>query len=388
MIRLALVGLGAVTRNIHLPAYARLRESVTVVAGCDVDRRAVALVGKKWEVPEVFHNPEEMIDKTRPDIVAICTPPDLHHEQCLMALEHGCHVFCEKPAAESLEQVDDMLAASRRHRRHVVVNSQFPYMNIHASSKRCFGSAEFGRLLFLHAWQTFRPTGDTEAGWRGAMKRRLCFEFGVQVFELIRFFFDGDPARIFCHMPDPSRHGGPESLNILSLEFADGRAASVVLDRLSKGPECYLAMRLDGEHASIQTCIGGEARCEIGIHPKAKRPFLGLHLTKGGKAVLQNGEKAKIIAKDGFNPFASATATHFRNFVNAVEDGKTPRGSLRHHRNTLALALAAYDSAQTGRMVDLAPYLEEGSLQPAKSAHASPTGYPATRDSCRESHDH
>ena len=34
----------------------------------------------------------------------------------------------------------------------------------------------------------------TEAGWRGKIQRRLCFEFGVHVFELVRFFFEQEPA--------------------------------------------------------------------------------------------------------------------------------------------------------------------------------------------------
>ena len=37
MIRLAIVGLGAVTRNVHLPAYSRLWGKIAVDAGCEVD---------------------------------------------------------------------------------------------------------------------------------------------------------------------------------------------------------------------------------------------------------------------------------------------------------------------------------------------------------------
>ena len=352
-IRVAIIGLGAVTRNIHLPAYSYLKGKVKVVAGCDVDKDARISVGKKWHLPEVYDNPREMIEKTKPDIVSICTPPFLHHEQSLMALDYGCHIFCEKPLAENLSHIDEIIQASDKSKRFVVVNSQFPYMNIHTCAKELIGSPTFGRLLFLHAWQTFRPTEITEAGWRGEMQRRVCFEFGVHVFDLIRFFFEDTPVRIFAHMPTPEPDIKYDPINIISVEFSDGRAASIVLDRLSRGPERYLDMRLDGEFAAIHTSIGGEMRFEAGMHTKERRPFMGFNFVKGGKAVLQDGNRAKIIAKDGINPFASAMAVHFENFIEAIRNGDTPHGTAKDHRSTLALVLAAYDSAQTGKFVEI-----------------------------------
>jgi predicted dehydrogenase len=356
MIRLAVIGMGAVTRNIHLPAYRLLGDRVKLVGGCDVDEAARKAAGEAGYFPEIFDDPEDMLGRTKPDVVSICTPPFLHYQQCLMALEHGCHVFCEKPLAEDLGEIDRIIEAARLAQRLVVVNSQFPYMNIHRSAKRYINSPQFGRLLFLHAWQTVRPTARTEAGWRAEMKRRLCFEFGVHVCELIRFFFDDTPVRIWSHMPNPSPTISSEVINVISMEFRDGRAASVMLDRVSKGPEQYLEMRLNGEHASIHTSIGGEARIEMGVHTHSRRPFLGVHFIKGGKAVLQNGECSVIIGKDGLNPFASATAAHLGSFLTAIQTGSAPQGTAMDHRDTLALVFAAYDSAQFWKAIDLAPY--------------------------------
>jgi len=360
MVRVAIIGLGAVTRNIHLPAYAQLKDKVSVVAACDVDDAARTLVAKKWTLSETYHNPQEMIEKTKPDIVSICTPPSLHHEHTLMALKMNCHVFCEKPLAESLIHADEIVEASHRAKRLVVVNNQFPYMNIHLAAKKLAGSPEFGRLLFLHAWQTFHPTEATEAAWRGALQRRLCFEFGVHVFELIRFFFEDDPVKIFAHMPNPKPDAKSDLINIISVEFADGRAASIVLNRLSKGPERYLDMRLDGEFASIHTSIGGRVRFEAGIHTRDKRPFVGFNFVQGGQAVLQNGNRSRVIAKDKINAFASATAHHFGNFVNAIRNGGLPPGTAADNRKTLALVFAAYDSAQSNKAIEMNYYLETG----------------------------
>lgn len=355
-LRIAVIGLGAVTRNIHLPAYKTLSDKIEIVAGCDTDSAARKQATEKFRVPEVFDDPLKMIKETAPDIVSICTPPAFHVEQSLIALESGCHVFCEKPLAGSLAEADELVHAAERANRHVVVNNQFPYMNIHRAAKAAIGTPEFGRLLFLQAWQVFHPDAATEADWRGQLKRRVCFEFGIHVFSLARFFFDEEPIAISAQMPNPLAKFRSDALNLITLEFSDGRAASIILNRLSNAPERYLDMRLDGEHASVYTSIGGEINFSAGVHTRQRRPFLDFSFVKGGKAVLQNGSKSKTIAKDGINPFASSTAYHFNNFIDAIRNGNIPPGTVADNRKTLALVFAAYDAAEARETVYLEDY--------------------------------
>jgi len=348
--RLAICGLGAAARNIHIPAYRRLKD-VVLVGGCDPDPHARTSV--KDVFPLLYADLAEMLEQVRPDALAICTPPALHYEQTLLAIEKGCHVFAEKPLCESLEEVDRIIEAARRVDKRVVVNTQFPAMKIYREARRQIGTREFGRLLYLHAWQTFNPSERTEAGWRGELRKRVCFEFGIHVFELVRYFFDAEPVRMFAHMPSPPGVATCDVVNTIALEFSDGRGASIVLDRLSKGPDRYLEMRLDGEHASMHTSIGGSMELRIGIEPRRRRPFLRLELAGGGRAVIQTGERSRLIAREGLNPFATATAAQFREFQEEINGGAPARSSASEHKKTLALVLAAYQSAQTGVMIDL-----------------------------------
>ena len=355
-LRIAIIGLGQVTRNIHLPGYSRLADKITVVGGCDTNREMRQTAREKLKLAEVFDNPLELIEKTTPDIVAICTPPAFHVEQTLLALEKDCHVFCEKPLAESLADADKLIEAAAKAKKFVVVNNQFPYMNIHLAAKKMIGTPEFGKLLFLQAWQTFRPHAYTEAEWRGKLARRVCFEFGIHVFSLARFFFDAEPVSISAQMPNPLSKFDSDVINLITLEFSDGRAASIILNRLSKAPERYLDMRLDGEFASVQTSIGGEVRFEAGMHTREKRPFFGLNFIKGGKAILQDGVKSRIIGKDGINPFASSTAHHLGNFIDAINNGGIPPGTVADNRKTLALVFAAYDAAEANCAIKMSEY--------------------------------
>jgi D-apiose dehydrogenase len=372
MFRLAVIGLGAVAQNIQLPAYARLRNSLTVVGGCDLDPRAQDLARRQWKLPYVCADPRELIDKTKPDIVSICTPPSLHCAHSILALEAGAHVFCEKPMAETLEQADEMIAKSAAARRRLVINNQFPCMRIYAAAKLLVGSSEFGRLLYLHAWQSFLRTEITEAGWRGRLKRRTCFEFGIHVFELVRFFFEDEPVRIMAHMPVPDAKANGDVIDLVSLEFADGRAASILLNRLSKGPERYLDMRLDGEFASIHSSIGGRIELKAGLHTRERRPFIDWRFAQGGHAVLQVGNRSRVIATDPLNPFVAATSIHFANFLAALQSGSVPVCSAKDNRNTLALVCAAYDSARLGQTVEMRHYRDDYASANAKTDSHNP----------------
>jgi predicted dehydrogenase len=350
---IAIIGLGAVVRNIHVPAYKQLAGRMRVVATCDPDTAARQRAKETWKTAQVFEKPEEMLQEVRPDIVAICTPPSLHRGQVLLALGHGCHVFCEKPIADTLEEADEIARAAEAAGKLVIVNNQFPYMNIHAAARAMIGTPRFGELRYLHAWHTMRTNEITEAGWRGGLSRRVCFEFGIHVLDLVRFFFDADPVRLLAHMPNPASRYRSDVVNVICVEFADGRAASILLDRISRGPERYLDLRLDGEHAAVHTSIGGRVRLEAGMHTREKRPYTRFSFVKGGQAVLEDGNSVTVLARDDVKPFAGATARHLTAFLDALDGGAVPRAHVADNRNSLKLVMAAYESAESSRWIEL-----------------------------------
>lgn len=111
MTSVAIIGLGAAADHIHLPAYATLRGQVLVVGACDPDAQARQRAHRKWNVP-VFEDPVQMLRQVNPEVVTVCMPPALHRDHALLALSKGCHVFCEKPVAETLEQADEIVSAA------------------------------------------------------------------------------------------------------------------------------------------------------------------------------------------------------------------------------------------------------------------------------------
>ena len=69
----------------------------------------------------LFDDMEEAINATRPDAVCISTYPDTHENFAVKAFAHGCHVFIEKPVADSVAAAEHVVAAAKKAGKKLVV---------------------------------------------------------------------------------------------------------------------------------------------------------------------------------------------------------------------------------------------------------------------------
>jgi predicted dehydrogenase len=105
-IRVAIIGLGKIARDEHLPAIAA-NEAFSLVA-------AASTSSSRPGIP-VFSSAEMMLEAV-PDIdaVAICTPPQAHYAPAKTALLAGKHVLLEKPPTSTLEEFEELTALARK----------------------------------------------------------------------------------------------------------------------------------------------------------------------------------------------------------------------------------------------------------------------------------
>ena len=334
--RVAIAGLGAAARTIHIPALRKIPEA-KIIGAYDP-------VAQKSEFP-TFGSLGDML-ATKPDIVIIATPPGAHLPIAKAALESGAHVFCEKPLANSVEDADEIARIAATTGRQVCVNSEFPFMATHLAAAREIGSERFGRLLFIEAHQTFVVTPETESGWRGEDPQRTFKEFGTHAIDVCKGFFGERPIGMTARMPRPFSNGGPDYLNLIRLEFSGDRVAQITLDRLTRGRHRYLDMRLVGEKATIETSVGGSAEITIGVRPHGRKPFADLNLHFGGIARLYEGDRYTTLAKAPIDLFPDATARLYRAFLEALEKRREPPNSIAEARDTLNLIYRAYAEAE------------------------------------------
>src|SRR5881394_1280731 len=97
--RVLVVGLGTMGRS-HAMAYARI-PGFEVAGLCARGIASLPLPADLRGAP-TFTSFDEALAATRPDVVSINTLPDTHAAFAIRAMEHGAHVFVEKPLAETV----------------------------------------------------------------------------------------------------------------------------------------------------------------------------------------------------------------------------------------------------------------------------------------------
>jgi predicted dehydrogenase len=122
-----ILGAGAVTQAIHIPALARLADQFAVRHVMDVDGAAAAAVaarvGANWSI-----SAEELLRDPAVDVVVICSPPAFHAAQVLAAIAAGVRgILCEKPLAATGAEAETIAAAALASRTPLIVGAMHAY---------------------------------------------------------------------------------------------------------------------------------------------------------------------------------------------------------------------------------------------------------------------
>src|SRR6185295_18263658 len=83
-----------------------------LVAICDVDVERARAMARDFKIPHVGQSLAELAP-ARPEVVHILTPPASHCALTLEALAMGCHVFVEKPMADTVEECSRMMEEAK-----------------------------------------------------------------------------------------------------------------------------------------------------------------------------------------------------------------------------------------------------------------------------------
>jgi len=195
-----IIGLGI--GRAHIRAF--LANGCRVVGLCQRDEGAVRKVAAQYGIDGVFTRWEELIERARPDIVVIATPPPLHRDIALAAFAAGAHVLCEKPLAMNLDEAREMVDAAAKHRRVAMTCFNWRFTVAMEEMNRRLKEGFVGRVFHVSGrWHAgFAADEKTPVTWRmdreqaghGAMG-----DMGVHLVDLVRWNV-GEIASVCAHM--------------------------------------------------------------------------------------------------------------------------------------------------------------------------------------------
>jgi predicted dehydrogenase len=334
----AVVGTGGIA-SLHAEEAARLDGRVRIVAAVDPDQDRLARFCDKWSVPRGYPELSAMLERERPDLVDIATPPGLHAPQARACLARGLTVWCEKPPALSLAELDQIAATEAEGGGRFAAVFQHRFGSGAATLRSLVEAADprLGALMtaVCHTlW--FRDDSYFAVPWRGSWEAEgggPTMGHGIHQLDLLLSIL-GDWRRVVAVTARRARPTRTEDLSAALVTLASGAVVTVVNSLLSPRETSYL--RFDFAHATV------ELEHLYGYHDGHWRVTAAPGHEAAAQAAWADGPKGR---PSGHGAQLSAV-------LDALAAGAPPPVTLADARPTMELTAAIYASAFTGRPVE------------------------------------
>jgi predicted dehydrogenase len=327
----AIVGLGSLSINQILPAFAKCERSrvTALVSGHPDKAKKLAL---RYGVAEKniydYQGYDALRDNPEVDIVYVVLPNGMHAEYTVRALQAGKHVLTEKPMANTPAECESMIAAARKAERKLMVAYRCRYEPFNQEMIRIAREQELGPLKVIMADHGFN-IGDPNQ-WR--LKRELAgggslMDIGLYSLQAARYVTGEEPSEL-CAMsystPGDVRFKEVEETINFQLRFPSGVLANCTSSYGFAGQNRYRVVATKGWFE---------------LEPATSYSGLRLYVRKGNAL-----EERSLPVRDHF----AMEMDHLSECVTAGKDPLTPgEEGLRDAR----LMMAIYEAARSGKTV-------------------------------------
>lgn len=149
----------------------------TLASVCDLDRARLDAIGARWPGAHRTVSADELLRDKNLDLVCIASYDHHHFQQVMLALEHGKHVFVEKPFVQRESEacaVRDAMKArpALRLSSNLILRRSPRFVDL----RRRIDAGELGRLYHLEGDYNYGRLHKIVEGWRG----KLDFYSAVQ----------------------------------------------------------------------------------------------------------------------------------------------------------------------------------------------------------------
>ncbi len=324
----------------------------------------IVSIGKSKEVlnaklgggHDLYSSYDEALEKTKPDAVCISTYPDTHESFAIKAFEKGCHVFIEKPLADSVAGSERVVAAAIKANKKLVVGY---ILRHHPSWERFIQLAqELGKPLVMRMNLNQQSQGSMWTLHRNLMKSLSpIVDCGVHYIDVMCQMTRSKPvqvsaigARLTEDIP-----AGNYNYGQLQIRFEDG---SVGWYEAGWGPmiseTAFFVKDVVGPKGSVSIVAkdaGGSGKSDS-IESHTKTESLRFHHAELDKNDQFVKEDTWINLKDEPNHQELCNREQ-RYFLKAIQENIDLTDHMQDAVNSLRIAFACDESVRTGKVVSL-----------------------------------
>ena len=250
-VRVGVIGTSWFADMMHLPDL-KSHPQAEIAAICGRNRERAEEMAKKYEIPTVYTDYREMIEKGDLHAIEIITPDDLHYPMAMDALDAGLHVLCEKPLALNARQAKEMYEKAET---AGVVNMTFftsRFLPHYRYLKELIDEGYAGRCYHCHIRHLGGYGRQAAYSWRFDRQRTngVLADLGSHRIDMTRWYV-GEIARVSAHLVTLVERPGPQGRTLdpandaamLLLEFENGAQGMIQLSAVA-----HVADRAQEQH--------------------------------------------------------------------------------------------------------------------------------------------
>lgn len=318
----------------HLRGWQRIPEIEIVALGNRTISRAQARRDQFFPEARVHGDLAAMLREERLDFVDILSVPWLHRAHVLLAKAAGVHVICQKPLCSSLEDARALLGEMRGYPKLFAVHENHPYrpwfVKVHSLLREGF----FGtpRLVRLAQYDGKEPP----EAYKSEAEQGVLLEYGTHLVDMALTLLEV-PDRVYARVC----HGHPrmrgEHLAFAVYEYPETTA---VIDVAWKpGGLAHGGFVLEGDRGAALY----EGTMTRGVAARFR-------VTQGDTVVIDE-------TRSPYDDYVESFYRFERECVDSILTGTPVTQSAARNFRTLAATFAAYRSAETGHIIEVAPFL-------------------------------
>lgn len=298
-----------------------------------------------------YANYRELLEKERPQIVAICPRwADQHRDIALACAEHGAHMYMEKPFCRDLTEADEIVKACEMRHLKLAVAHIARYSPQLKVVKQLIAAGEIGDLVEVRTRGKEDARGGGEDLWvLGSHVLDTLQAIAGDALSCQAMMLVGDELVTRHHIRPGNEGLGPLAGDRIEAQFrfANGVIGTFSSKRNASGSPSRFGMRIYGTKGVIDMASGYGLPAYLlkdsGWHAPANKVAWQTISSSG----LDQPETLKETGYAGGNPAVAG------DLIAAIEEDRQPKCGLHEARSTIEMIMAIFESHRLGKIVPL-----------------------------------
>ncbi|RKJ52804.1 gfo/Idh/MocA family oxidoreductase [bacterium 1XD42-8] len=337
----ALIGCGRISPN-HIAA--AQKNNLEFTALCDVVKHNMEEKIAKFElsknIPQ-YTDYKELLEKEKPDLIAIATESGKHSQIALDCIEAGVNIIIEKPIALSLSDADRIIEKAKAKGVKVCACHQNRFNKSILKIREAVEKERFGKMFYGTAHIRWNRGYDyySRAKWRGTWEQDggALMNQCIHNIDLLRWMMGSDIEEVMA-MTDRLNHEyiEAEDMGIALIRFKNGSYGIVEGTTNVYPHNLEETLYLFGEKGTVKA--GGHS-----VNIIEEWRFSDF---------LDNPEEVKATFHENPpNVYGFGHTPLYADVIGAIKDDRQPYVDAEAGKRALELVLAIYKSAAEGKAV-------------------------------------